>query len=51
MVRASKLAKPCRTTKKSEKPKFLAYRFYGILFVTYPQEACKISSGVPTGRP
>lgn len=36
---------------KGEKPKFLAYRFYGILFVTQPQEACKISSGVPTGRP
>ncbi|MFQ7177411.1 MAG: hypothetical protein ACLR8J_08415 [Sutterella wadsworthensis] len=50
-LRTSKLESPCRTTKKGEKPKFLAYRFYGILFVTQPQEACKISSGVPTGRP
>lgn len=37
--------------KKGEKPKFIAYRFYGILFVTIPQKACEISSDGPTGRP
>jgi hypothetical protein len=46
-----KPANHCSTMKKGEKPKFLAYRFYGILFVTTPQGVCEISSDGPTGRP
>ena len=33
-LRTSKLESPLSHNKKGEKPKFLAYRFYGILFVT-----------------